>query len=367
MWLGMAAATLGQVAPALGAPLVALAGLPLGYLVWLARTAAALPGAQAAVPAAVVTLLAGLIAVAVAARPGGEDRPGRSGRRRRVVAVVTAVLGAVCVLGPAAARPPAVAPPDPDALRVTALDVGQGDATLVQADGHAVLVDAGPPGAPLLAGLARAGVRRLDALVVTHPQTDHDGGAPAVLARLPVDLLLDGRGGDRAPMSLALDVPLRGRGTRVVTARAGQVLRAGRLRLRVLWPPAGPPIPGSDPNDHAVVAVAEAFGARALLTADAETPVLDRLDPGPVDVLKVSHHGSADPGLPALLARLHPRVALVEVGAHNTYGHPTAATMAALAAAVPAVRRTDRDGTVQVDLRGGRATVTTTRGRRARV
>jgi competence protein ComEC len=176
---------------------------------------------------------------------------------------------------------------------------------------------------------------------------------------VPVGLLLDGRGGDRAPASVALDAPLRRRATRVVAAHAGQVLRAGALRLRVLWPPPGPAAPGTDPNDRAVVAVAEAFGARALLTADAESDVLDRLDLPSVDVLKVSHHGSADPGLPALLTRLRPRVALVEVGAHNTYGHPVPATVAALAAAVPAVRRTDRDGTVQVDLRDGRIRVGT--------
>jgi competence protein ComEC len=277
------------------------------------------------------------------------------------VAVLAVGLAAAFLVGRAVTGPPVVAPPARDALRVTAIDVGQGDATLVQADGHAVLIDAGPPGAPLLAGLARAGVRRLDALVVTHAQADHDGGAPAVLARLPVDLLLDGRGGDRAPTSLALDGPLRRRGTRVIPARVGDVLRTGRLRLRVLWPPAGATTPGTDPNDRAVVAVAEAFGARALLTADAESPVLARLDTGPVDVLKVSHHGSDDPGLPALLAALRPRVALVEVGARNTYGHPTARTMAALSAAVPVVRRTDRDGTVRVDVRAGQVTVAATR------
>jgi competence protein ComEC len=363
MWLGMVAAAVGQIVPDLAAPLVAVAGLPLAYVVWLGRTAAGLPGAEVAVAAPVVTALAALLTVAVAGGPGGARgvRGSRGpGARRRVAFVVVAGLAAVCVLGRAAGRPPVVAPPASDALRVTAIDVGQGDATLVQADGHAVLVDAGPPGAPLLAGLARAGVRRLDALVVTHPQTDHDGGAPAVLARLPVDLMLDGRGGDRAPASLALDGPLRRRGTRIVAARAGDVLRAGRLRLRVLWPPPGPALPGTDPNDRAVVAVAEAFGARALLTADAESPVLDRLDPGPVDVLKVSHHGSGDPGLADLLARLQPRVALVEVGVHNTYGHPAGPTMAALIAAVPVVRRTDRDGTVRVDVRAGRVTVATT-------
>jgi competence protein ComEC len=180
---------------------------------------------------------------------------------------------------------------------------------------------------------------------------------------MPVDLLIDGRAGDRAPASVALDAPLARRGTRVIAARAGQELRAGGLQLRVLWPPPGPPVPGGDPNDRAVVAVATAYGASALLTADAESPVLARLDVGPVDVLKVSHHGSADAGLPALLERLRPRVALVEVGRHNTYGHPTAATMQALAAVVPAVRRTDLDGTVRVDLQGGRASVAAGGGR----
>jgi competence protein ComEC len=121
-------------------------------------------------------------------------------------------------------------------------------------------------------------------------------------------------------------------------------------------------VPGGDPNDRAVVAVATAYGASALLTADAESPVLARLDVGPVDVLKVSHHGSADAGLPALLQRLRPRVALVEVGRHNTYGHPTATTMQALASVVPSVRRTDLDGTVRVDLQGGRASVATSGG-----
>jgi competence protein ComEC len=179
-----------------------------------------------------------------------------------------------------------------------------------------------------------------------------------VLAALPVKLLLDGRGGDRSPTSAAIDTAARGERTRITAAQAGQALTAGPLTLRILWPPPGPAAPGTDPNDRAVVAVAEAFGATALLTADAESPILTPLDLPPVDVLKVSHHGSADPGLPALLQRLRPRVALIEVGARNTYGHPTPATLQALATAVPIVKRTDRDGAVRVDLQAGQATVT---------
>jgi competence protein ComEC len=372
MWLGLTAAALGQLAPSLAAPLVAVTGPLLGYLAGLARLAAGLPGAQVALPLSAIIVLCALGAVLVTA-PAGErgvrrrlsarsgtavGEPAGPGTARRRVLLTAAVLFALAAaLGPALLPPRTLAPPPDGDLRVTALDIGQGDATLLQAGDHAILVDAGPAGDAIAAKLEAAGIRRLDALVVTHPQADHDGGAPAVLAAMPVAMLLDGRGGDRSPTSTAIDPPARRGHTRVTAAQAGQVVRAGPLTLRILWPPAGPAAGGTDPNDRAVVAVAAAFGSTALLTADAESPVLAPLDLPPVDVLKVSHHGSADPGLPALLDRLRPRVALIEVGRHNTYGHPTAGTVEALAAAVPIVKRTDRDGAVRVDLAAGRATV----------
>ena len=91
-----------------------------------------------------------------------------------------------------------------------------------------------------------------------------------------------------------------------------------------------------------------------LLTADAESDVTAPLDLQAVDALKVAHHGSADPGLPPLLARLHPRVAAIEVGRHNSYGHPAPTTLATLKQAVPTVIRTDRDGTVRLHVLGHR-------------
>jgi competence protein ComEC len=380
MWLGLAAAALGQLTPVLAVPLVAVTGPLLGYLVGLARLAAALPGAQVALPLSALVVLCALAAVLLTA-PAAEDlvdapRRRRSPREwvaelggqagvggprsglRRALLTAAILIAVAAAFGPTLIAPRTLAPPLDGVLRVTALDIGQGDATLLQAGGHAILVDAGPAGDGIARKLNAAGVRRLDALVVTHPQADHDGGAPAVLAALPVTMLLDGRGGDRSPTSTAIDGPARRGRTRITAAQAGQVVRAGSLTLRILWPPPGPATPGTDPNDRAVVAVAAAFGATALLTADAESPVLAPLDLPPVDVLKVSHHGSADPGLPALLQRLRPRVALIEVGAHNTYGHPTPATLQALATTVPVIKRTDRDGVVRVDLRAGQATVT---------
>jgi competence protein ComEC len=133
------------------------------------------------------------------------------------------------------------------------------------------------------------------------------------------------------------------------------------MRFRVLSPPRrdGAPVPGADPNQRAIVLELRDGAFRALLTADAESDVLAGLDLHRIDALKVSHHGSADEGLASLLARLAPRVAVVEVGKGNTYGHPVAATMRALGAAVPAVYRTDLDGSVRLDVEAGRVQVTT--------
>ena len=105
--------------------------------------------------------------------------------------------------------------------------------------------------------------------------------------------------------------------------------------------------PEGDPNRRAVVALASAGAFDLLLTAYAESEVTGGLDLPDVEALKVAHHGSDDPGLPAELEDLRPSVAAIEVGRGNTYGHPTPATLAALSA-VPRVYRTDRDGTIQL-------------------
>jgi competence protein ComEC len=194
-------------------------------------------------------------------------------------------------------------------------------------------------------------VRRLDALVVTHAQLDHDGAAGRVLGALPVGIVVDGRDGVRSRAGDAMGAAVVRRHIRLVPAASGEVVRAGRLELRIVWPPREAPAAhrGGDPNARAVVSVLSDERVRLLLTADVESDVLDGLDLPAVDMLKVAHHGSADPGLPALLARLRPQLAVVSVGRGNPYGHPAPATLDALHRAVPHVYRTDRDGTVRVD------------------
>ena len=349
MWLGMLAGAVGQIS----APAAALVNAPnlfcLGFLESVASAAAALPHAAVPLHVGLTATLAAYAAMALAVHV----------RRARAP---MAILALIATGGAVALRPAAASPPS--ALTVSFLNIGQGDATLIQHAGAAILVDTGPPDGPILARLRQAGARRLDALVVTHAQADHEGAAAAILDHVPVRLLLDGGDGTRTREHEALVATARRRHVRRLAAAAGQVLRAGPIELRVLWPPRRPPTgppEGTDPNQLAVVAHVRDGAFDLLLPADAESDVTSALTLPHVDALKVAHHGSADPGLPALLERLRPRVAAIEVGRRNRYGHPTAQAVGALRGAVPAVYRTDRDGTVRLTVAGGRMRVWTAR------
>ncbi len=349
VWLGTIAAFLEEAGQpfAVIAPLVnALAAPLLGFV-------AAVAHAAAGAPAATLPLALGT-PVALAGAYAGLGMLVASRRARLLAVGAVGLLLGMAVW--AAAHPPA----PPRDLTVSFLDIGQGDATLLQHGSHAILVDTGPPGAPLLARLRAAGARRLDVLVLTHAQTDHEGEAADVLDHVPVGAVLDGGDGVVSVERAAIGRAEAAHGVRVITPDAGQVIHAGPLRLDVMWPRREPAIDhaGADPNARAIVALARDGPFSMLLTADAESDVTAPLALPSVDVVKVAHHGSADPGLPGLLARLRPSIAVIEVGAHNPYGHPAPSTLAALHA-VPEVLRTDRDGTIRVTVRGGRMTVGT--------
>jgi len=138
------------------------------------------------------------------------------------------------------------------------------------------------------------------------------------------------------------------------------VLAVGGLVVRILAPVPGPPgaPPHEDPNPRGVAAIVSSGSFDLWLSADAESGAILPLPLRPVEAMKISHHGSADPGLPGVLERLRPQVAAIEVGAGNDYGHPAPSTLAALRS-VPRVYRTDRDGTIVLRAAGGHMTVTT--------
>ncbi|HWB57620.1 MAG TPA: DNA internalization-related competence protein ComEC/Rec2 [Gaiellaceae bacterium] len=344
--LALAASALHPFLPDAAAALTWVDGWLAAYLAFCARTVGGLPHAQAT-SATVLGLVGGALVLGAL----GLRAPSPAVRRAAVLAGVALAL--VVAWRGLPSRP---APP-PEGLRLTVLDVGQGDAILLQVPEGAVLVDEGPPEADVADRLDGLGVDRLTALVLTHPERDHVGGAADVLERVPVEAILDPRipaEGEDETRALAA---ARERGVPVLAARAGEEFRIGALRLRVLWPDRDP-LAGGNANDSAIVLLASYGTVDVLLTADAEGAVTVPIRPPPAEILKVAHHGSDDPRLPELLELVRPRIAVVSVGSDNDYGHPTPATMAALAGAPGlAVYRTDEDGSVTIETDGARISV----------
>jgi competence protein ComEC len=336
------------VVPDAAAVLASADGWLAAYLSWCARLVGGLPHARlSAAPTVAVAAL--VLVLAFMAR----DR----GRRRRLRPWV--LLAAVVTVLAWQVLPGVPAPPPPTGLRITFLDVGQGDGALVQVPEGAVLVDEGPPEAHVARQLRRLGVHALSVVVLTHPQRDHIGGAADVLGSMPVRYVLDPELAATGPDEVAALAAARRRQVAIVAARPGVVFHLGRLRVQVLWPD-GPGLPSEDPNAHAIVLLVSYGKTDALFTADAESDVLLPLRLPPVEILKVSHHGSDDVGLPRLLYELRPRVAVISVGRGNTYGHPTPETLAALSAERGlAVYRTDEDGAVTIESDGQAISVAT--------
>jgi competence protein ComEC len=315
-----------------------------------------------------------------AGRGGGGSRPtatpGRGGRRplgRRVryAAVALAIAAAGLALG--AARLP-----DGHA-RIVVLDVGQGDAILVE-DGHGgrILVDGGPDPDRLVAALdARVPPwdRRIDAVIVTHPHDDHAGGLTGLIGRYAIGRVLENGMPGSGPGSGAWQAAIARQRIPLLTVATGDAIRAGGVDLHVLWPdraavPAEASSDGRVVNDSSVVLLGEADGVRFLLSGDAEDdvdPTLVARGLPHVALYKVAHHGSRTASSDALLAALSPAVAVISVGADNTYGHPSPVTLARLAVHGARVLRTDLDGTVTATIVGGHLEVRAERGATATV
>jgi len=293
-----------------------------------------------------------------AARPGGPGPLARAAhhvlRPVPILAALIALLLAITV----ASRPDG-------RLHVTVLDIGQGDAILVQApSGATMLVDGGPD--PELT-LRRIGAnlpffaRRIDVVLLTHPHQDHVAGLVEVAERFSIGAILHaGIPFQNAAYDRLLAEAPRER-IPVSLARAGQGLALDETTsLRVLYPTAdeaAEPLPDGDINNGSVVVMLAHGEFTALLTGDAEAPVeaalLERHALGPVDLLKVGHHGSRTSTTSPLLDALQPSVAVISAGVDNEYGHPAPETLAALAARPGlAVYRTDIQGDIEIETDG---------------
>ncbi len=365
-----AAAAVGAVLPPAAPALGWLAWPPAAYMVAVVRLAADVPAASVELRGVgtghAVAYYAALAAAAwmlARRRPQASEPPATgapfAARRLVPVAGVAVVLGlssALLWLG--------ITAPVADRLTVTFLDVGQGDAVLIEGPaGHHVLVDGGPSGEAITAALGRNLPfydRRIDLVVLTHPQADHLGGLPAVLRRYDVgSVLASPIEGDSAAYRAwrravnAASVPY-------VEAVPGHTIDLGDgASLYVISAPSEE----TDPNEGSVVVKLVMGRASFLLTGDIESPREAALVRSGAElqavVYKVPHHGSDTSTSPAFLAAVDPLVDVISVGRDNRYGHPAGAVLDRLNG--DAVFRTDRNGDISVRTDGRRLWVRASR------
>jgi competence protein ComEC len=345
--LGLLAALAAPLVPGAADLLVWLAGWPVRWLVAVAERAAAVPDGATGWPAGAPGAL--LLALLLT---GGAWALLRWPRLRLLV--LAALVGIVAVGWPL--RQVSRGWPLSDTV-VVACDVGQGDAlVLPTGPGEAVLVDAGPDGALVAGCLDRLHVQRLPLVLLSHLDADHAGGLAGALANRDVGEVATGAlapTDDRVPH---LEEVVAQAGAEHLVLAPGQRRRIGTADFEVLAPDPDRAVAGAAANDLSMVLRATQRGLRVLFTGDlgaeAEARIMADGTDLSADVLKVPHHGSADADA-GFIAASGAAVALVSVGADNTYGHPTDRLLDWLAADGMRTYRTDRDGDLAVVGRAG--------------
>jgi competence protein ComEC len=266
---------------------------------------------------------------------------------------------------------------EPGRLRVVFLDVGQGDATLaVLPDGRALLIDAGglagsafDIGERVVAPSLRAlGVRRLEALVLTHGDPDHVGGAFAALRSFAPRVVWEGVPVPPHPGLRELAAQASRASASWRTVQAGDREVTAGVEIRVLHPPPPDWERQRVRNDDSVV-VSLRLGAVSVVLpgdigAEGEGLVAPRLELGSIAIVKAPHHGSATSSTAAFIEAAHPAAVVFSAGRGNRFGHPIPAVAARYRAANALIFRTDEDGAIVMDTDGKTVEVTTWSGRR---
>lgn len=237
---------------------------------------------------------------------------------------------------------------DSDVMEVHFLDVGQGDSTLITCGEHAMLIDAGDDskGTTIWNYLKKQKVEKLDYLVLTHPDSDHIGGAPVIITKFQIDKVFVSNFEKDTKTYLKLIQSLDNKRLKYTTPKAGTQYSLGSATITIL----APNDEYDNPNDASVALLVENGENRFLFTGDAgEDAEQDMTQNGlslAADVYKVGHHGSRTATSEDFFEAVNPSCAVISCGEGNSYGHPHAQTLNTLRANGVKVYRTDEDGVI---------------------
>ncbi len=238
-------------------------------------------------------------------------------------------------------------------LHLIFCNVGQGDAILLEYKSYQILVDGGPDNS-VLSCLGKAMPfwdRKIELVILTHPEADHLTGLIEVVKRYQVGKLMKTKTVNETPEFQALTAAILKRRVKVQELSCGDKIKLRQLNLSVLWPCYKGPSFVTNFNQEAIVILGQYGSFTFLLPGDItqteEQTMINLASLRPVTVLKVAHHGSKYSSSQRFLEAMQPKLAVISVG-KNSFGHPTPEVLARLKAVGVKVLRTDEAGTIEI-------------------
>lgn len=237
-------------------------------------------------------------------------------------------------------------------------DVGQADSCLIYSNGYVAVIDTGTDGssAELTKKILKSGIRKIDALILTHRHSDHIGGAEYLISHLDVKNVIVpdlNDSSDEAEVCEELDLAISKEKINEYEPVTGTVIKIGNFELTVLQYFED----AAEENDRSLIIMAENGDKKFLFTGDAsiaaENKLIDDNIDFDCDVLKVAHHGSSKSSTVDFLNIATPEYSVISVGATNTYGHPSESALKRLENEDSIIYRTDRDGDVIFTVKNG--------------
>ena len=233
------------------------------------------------------------------------------------------------------------------------IDVGQGEAILIALPEKTMLIDAGPTGsAPKIAQvLQELGRNKIDYLVATHPDEDHIGGMADVISSTQIGTIYAPNKTNNTATYRKFLTAIQNNNLQITLAEAGTIIdQTDDYKLEILWPTKDANFP--DTNDYSIIIKLTVGNKTFLFTGDAPTNAILNSNPGHIDVLKVSHHGSRTGTTEVLIHKLSPTYAVLSYALDNSYGHPMQSVLNALRKHSVEVWGTGANGTITITCDG---------------